>query len=798
MVLGPHSPHAALSARQREVAKLIAAGASTRDIAEKLSLSPRTVETHVATIFEKLGVRTRAQLIALLAADTAVDPRTEGHVEPLRRTAQQTLIGRDNDISAVATLVANNRVVTILGTGGLGKTQMALHISEQLRDAFPDGTWFVDFAGLTSGEFIAPEIAHALNLTLPRDDDAQAALEARLKNTAALLVLDNCEHLIGRAAAIVAKLVRACPRIWILTTSREPLGITGEATYRLPALDVSSAAALFLARASAIDSRFSVDDDGARAITEICRRLDGIPLAIELAASRTTMFSPRQLLARLEGRFALLEGGLRDVLPRHKSMRALIDWSYEHLPDDEKSLFRRLHVFSSKFSLEATQAVSGFDKNREFELIGLLSSLIDKSLVSLERENDATSYRLLESMRDYARLKSEELGEADIVANLYTRYLRDSLIAIGEKMAFTTSAQAMLFFRNHIGDIRWSLDWALRSHQIVTGANLLLATEFLWSSRSIGEGITRIEAYLAALGDEHPILSSRLLSHLTELQWRIGERERAIETAARALHLARASRNDAALAWALIAEATVVIFKDPSRTLAHLTELEALPNLGEATRREGRQLRARLTYLNGDFERASALYAELIERDRRTGNPMGEAQNTWMLANVAFKAGRPEKAVEIGRTARALLEPLDDFWAIALVTRGLAAFLIASNSYDEACRVAADALGLYRDVDPQNAHVGTLVEIVALVAAARGAFARAAMLQGFAIAASQRTGGVVYPASARTVRERLEQRLVTGLDAEELAALRARGARLSVADATALAMASTDESITSA
>jgi predicted ATPase/DNA-binding CsgD family transcriptional regulator len=782
-----------LSARQREVAKLIAAGDSTRDIAEKLSLSPRTVETHVATIFEKLGVRTRAQLIALLAADTAVDPRREGRAEAVRRSPQQTLIGRETDISAVATLVASNRVVTILGTGGLGKTQMALHVSEQLSDAFPDGTWFVDFAGLTSGEFIAPEIAHALDLTLPRDDDAQAALEARLKHTAALLVLDNCEHLIGRAAEIVAKLVRACPRIWILTTSREPLGITGEATYRLPALDAPSAAALFVARASAIDSRFCVDDDAMRSIAEICRRLDGIPLAIELAASRTTMFSAKQLLARLEGRFALLEGGLRDVLPRHKSMRALIDWSYEQLAEGERSLFRRLHIFSGKFSLEATQAVSGLGNDREFELIGLLSSLIDKSLVSLERENDATSYRLLESMRDYARLKSEELGEADAVAKLYTRYLRDSLIAIGEKMAFTTSAQAMVFFRNHLGDIRWSLDWALRSHEIVTGANLLLATEFLWSSRSIGEGITRIEAYLAALSDEYPIIRSRLLSHLTELQWRAGKQERAIETASQALGLARTTGDDAAIAWALIAEATVVIFKDTRRSFELLTEFEALPTRGEATRREGRQLRARLTYMGGDFERAAELYRDLIERDRRTGNPMGEAQNTWMLANVEYKAGRPDRAVQIGRTARALLEPLQDFWAITLVTRGLAGFLIATESYDEAERVAADALRLYRDVDPANPHVGTLIEILALVASVRGASPRAALLHGFAMAVAHKAGGVIHRSSTLAVREDLDRRLAAALASDELAALRVRGSQFAIDDAIALALAADSE-----
>jgi predicted ATPase/DNA-binding CsgD family transcriptional regulator len=789
VVLGPHSPHAALSARQLEVAKLIAGGVSTREIAERLALSTRTVETHIATIFEKLGVHTRAQLTAALsAADASAPAGGETQTGSIPRNPQP-LIGREADISAVAALVASNRVVTIVGTGGLGKTQTAIRVAAHSVEAYRDGVWFVDFASLASGDFIPMEIAQGLKLSLPMGDEARDALAARLQNKSALLVLDNCEHLIGPMAAVVAKLVRACPRIAILSTSREPLGITGEATYRLPPLEIAHAAALFVARAKAIDNHFTIDGEGSRAIAEICRRLDGIPLAIELAASRSTMFSPNQLLKRLEGRFALLDGGLRDALPRHKSMRSLIDWSYEQLADGEQSLFRRLSVFTGKFSLEAAHAVSGLSNDREFELIGLLSSLIDKSLVSLERENETTAYRLLESMRDYTRLKSDENAETDCVARLYTRYLRDALIAIGEKMAFTTSAQAMFFFRNHLGDIRWSLDWALRSGEIVTGAELLLATEFLWSSRSIREGITRIEAYLAALGDDRAVIRSRLLAHLTELRWRAGEQDRAIETAAQSLRLARASGDDAALAWALIAEATVVIFKDPARTLALLTELEALPTLGEATRREGRQLRARLTYMNGDFERAAALYADLIDRDRRTGNPMGEAQNTWILANLEYKAGRPEKAVEIGRSARALLEPLDDFWAIALVTRGLAGFLVAIEAYDEAERVAADALALYRDIDPGNAHIGTLVEILALIVAERGAFARAAMLQGFALTATGKSGGAVCRSSTLAVHERLDRRLAGALGAEELADLRARGARLSAEDATSLAMA---------
>jgi predicted ATPase/DNA-binding CsgD family transcriptional regulator len=787
---GPHPAHAVLSARQRAVAKLVAAGHSTREIADKLSLSPRTVETHIAAIFEKLGVRTRAQLTALVGGMD--DARTDAHIGNIPLTPV-SLIGRETDCSAISLLAAKNRVVTILGTGGIGKTQTALRIAARSAHAYADGVWFVDLAPLTSGAFVPMEIAHKLNLSLPGTEDAQDALVSRLKNTTALLVLDNCEHLVHTVASIVGKLARACTRLTILTTSREPLGISGEATYRLPTLDAASAAELFIARARAVDNRFSVDEDGSRAITEICRKLDGLPLAIELAASRSSMFSPKQLLGLLECRFALLEGGPRDVLPRHKSLRALVDWSYDQLDEWKQSLFRRLSIFLGTFSLEAAAAIAGLAEDREFELIDSLSSLIDKSLVSLERESDATTYRLLESMHEYARMKLEERAETGDVARLHARYLVRQLSAINRTAKFATSAQAMLFFNNHLADIRAALDWAIQPNEILIGAELLIEIEFLWSSRSIVEGITRIEAYLAALGDRHPIHGSRLSSHLAELYWRTGDQDRALEAATRALNLARPCGDDTALSWALIAEATVNVYEDPDRALALLRELDTLAGASEASRQEGRQLRARLMTIREDFDQAAALYRELIEEERRLGNPVGEAQSTWMLANIEYRVGRPEKAVELGREARALIEQSRDGWAIATITRSLAGYLLSTGAYDEAERAAADALAIYADIAPESTYAGALVEIMATVATTRGAFVRAATLSGFANAIAEKPGAVAYISWTRALHDRLDQLLVASLSTNELTILRERGARLSAVDAIAIAVAMDDD-----
>jgi tetratricopeptide (TPR) repeat protein len=248
-----------------------------------------------------------------------------------------------------------------------------------------------------------------------------------------------------------------------------------------------------------------------------------------------------------------------------------------------------------------------------------------------------------------------------------------------------------------------------------------------------------------------------------------------------------------AIGWALIAEAGACVLKDPVRAGALLEEFETLVDLGESARQAGHQLRARLAYMENDFERATALYEHLIDEDRRSGNVSSEGHSTWMLANIEYKVGRPERAVELGRVARDLIERTKDVWLISMVNRSLAGFLVASDAYAEAERTAWDALALYAEIDPSSTHVGTLVEILAFVAATRGAYDRAATLLGFASAAAARPGAVVYRSSTLAVRERLERCLADAIAAgalreRELAALRERGARLRAEDAIALAM----------
>ena len=327
---------------------------------------------------------------------------------PLQMTS---FVGREREIAKITDLLGAHRLVTLVGSGGIGKTRTSLQVAADLLDGSGNGVWFVELAPLASGEYIPAAVAQALGLSLPPEGDSVANLVKVIKSWQALLIFDNCEHLIEGAARFISAVIRGCPKISVLASSRQALGVAGEMTFRLPSLAVddgivgvvtsareaaiSPAIALFAERATATNDSFSLTDENASTVAEICRRLDGIPLAIELAAARVKMLSPRQLHDRLDERFRVLTGGSRDVLPRQQTLRALIDWSHDLLDERERALFRRLGIFVSGFTIEGAAAVGGDETIDEFEVFDVLASLVEKSLVLAEPDGDALRYRLL-------------------------------------------------------------------------------------------------------------------------------------------------------------------------------------------------------------------------------------------------------------------------------------------------------------------------------------------------------------------------------------------------------------------
>ena len=351
---------------------------------------------------------------------------------PLQPTS---FVGRDQELEEAIKLVSGSRLLTVTGVGGSGKTRLALQAATSLLDAFPDGVWFVELAPVAEPDGVARAIAATLGVREQSGQSLEDVLIDHLRSLELLLILDNCEHVLDPSAWIAQRLLAAAPRIRILATSREMLGVAGEVPYHLrsmgfpnmdePAEVISrfDAVRLFTARAEAVRSGFRVTSENARAVASLCHRLDGMPLAIELAAARLRILSPEQIASRLDDRFRLLTGGSRTALPRQQTLQAAIDWSYDLLDDQEKVLFDRLSVFQGGFTLEAVEAVCASPPLEAHRVLDLLSHLVDKSLVVAAEGRDGVRYRMLETLRQYGRERLAE-GDTEEVREAHATYFR--------------------------------------------------------------------------------------------------------------------------------------------------------------------------------------------------------------------------------------------------------------------------------------------------------------------------------------------------------------------------------------
>ena len=361
---------------------------------------------------------------ALVAAPERL-PDTRRHNLPAELTS---FVGRRKELLELPGVLASSRLLSLTGAGGVGKTRLAVRLASGLVNEFPDGVWLVDLAPLSVPDLVAQTIATALGVREGPQRSARDALLDTLRDRELLLVLDNCEHLIAACAELVEALLRGAPALRILATSREALGVSGETVCRVPSLSLpealasvpvdalvdSEATQLFIERASAVDPAFTPTPDNADAIARICRRLDGIPLAIELAAARVVVLSPEQIEARLQDRFRLLTGGARTAVARQRTLEATVDWSYQLLSDVERQLLSRLSVFPAAWTLEAAEHVCGGDGIDEHDVLDLLSRLVSKSLVVVDSEfAGERRYRFLETVRQYARERLVQAGAAD-------------------------------------------------------------------------------------------------------------------------------------------------------------------------------------------------------------------------------------------------------------------------------------------------------------------------------------------------------------------------------------------------
>lgn len=456
---------------------------------------------------------------ALQEADAAVMRQAfaghDAHPNNLPRELT-SFVGREREVAEVKRLLGMTRLLTLTGSGGVGKTRLVLRVASDLVGAFPDGVWLVELAGLGDPTLVPQATASALGV---REQPGRSLLDTLIdvmRPRTCLLVLDNCEHLVAACATLANGLLRTCPGLTLLATSREPLGIAGESVWRVPPLTLPDgsgddaladspstlaryeAIRLFEERARAALPAFSLTNQNAPAVVQICRRLDGIPLAIELAAARSRGLAPEQLSTRLNDRFRLLTGGSRTALARHQTLRALVDWSYELLSEPERVLLQRLSVFAGGWTLDAAEVVCAGDDLETGDVLELLLQLVDRSLV-LAEDTDAgrtpgVRYRLLETLRQYGAEKLYEAGDEDVMRGRHLSWCLGLAEVAGPSLRSrgTTDQDRRLDVEHD--NLRAALGWSLMSETSdeIRFRGQQLAEELAISDRTASTHVTHI------------------------------------------------------------------------------------------------------------------------------------------------------------------------------------------------------------------------------------------------------------------------------------------------------------------
>ncbi len=486
-----------------------------------------------------------------------------------------SFVGRDRELREVIGLARRHRLLTLTGPGGCGKTRLSLEAAAALLDDAPDGVWLVELAGLSDGALVPNAVAAALGVESRSARPSQEAVAAHVAERELLIVLDNCEHLVAACTGLVEALLRACPNLRMLVTSREPLHAAGEVDWRVPSLSRAEAARLFVERASSVSSRFAASEDNAAAVDEICRRVDGIPLAIELAAARVGVLAPAQIAERLHDSLSVLAAARRTALTRQQTLTATLDWSHELLDASERRLFRRLGAFAGDFDLDAVEAVCDGD-------LDVLARLVDKSLIVVEEHDGSSRYLLLDTVRHYAR---EKLGEAGERRELEARH-RDYYVELAEALGVAVEdpgPRARLALE--ADEMRWALRHALRSDPDVA-LRLAVALWRFWHDRGDRtEGARWLEDALRA-APEPSAVRAAALHGLSVLALRTSDHDRALSTATDAVAFFRGSDDSRALseelhhlgtmAWVFADFAGAVRWCHESQSIAERSELDSI------------------------------------------------------------------------------------------------------------------------------------------------------------------------------------------------------------------------------
>lgn len=555
-----------------------------------------------------------------------------------------TFVGRGAQMVEIRDLLTENRLVTLTGAGGAGKTRLAIEVAARMASHFPNGIWYTDLAPITHPEVVPVAVARALGLPDQPGSSITDALLRYVRDRHMLLVLDNCEHLLEASATLVTDMLEACSRVTVLATSREPLLVSGEVNWGVPSLSLTEEAIdLFADRARRARPDFAVNDDNAATVTEICRRLDGMPLAIELAAARVRALSLDEIVGSLHDRFRLLTGGARTAVRRQQTLRASVDWSHALLTESERVLFRRLAVFMGGFDLDAAQAVAGSTEVERFQVLDQLSLLVDKSLVTAENATGATRYRFLETVRQYALEKLGESGEADEVRGRH----RDHYTSMATRLdapARDDYEQLIEHAEMNVDNLRAAFSWSYENREIAKTLELAASLQPLWLARGrLVEGLAWLDAALTNRDENQPeprsAMRARALADFAVLNSWVDVTV-SLDQAQEALAIARGIDDPALLARALTACACITAHEPELARPYFEKAIDMARALGDSWRLS--QILGRQAY--GAFMAGDILAVEPVATEGRDladaiGDYFNARQCRWVLINVQSLRG---------------------------------------------------------------------------------------------------------------------------------------------------------------
>jgi predicted ATPase/DNA-binding XRE family transcriptional regulator len=823
------------------------AGMTQQRLAERAKLSVEAVSTlergarthpyreTVALLARALELSPEREALLESAIDVAHSPRRRSRVDAARpsllrivrldaeRTRRDNLpqqltsfIGRQGEVAEIAALLREHPLVTVVGAGGIGKTRVAVQTASELRDDYSDGAWIVDLASLVDQSLAASAVLNALQLPSTTSSSLDTVV-AYLKTRKLLLILDNCEQVIAHTRDVASAIVRSCPNVRILATSRTALEISAEHIYLLPSLAVPpdlqktalgglsyDAVALFVDRARAVDASFLLTDDNAGDVANICRRLDGIPLAIELAAARAKVLAPRQIAERLNQRFRLLISGDPAALPRHRTMTALLDWSYDLLTPREQMLFESLSIFAGGFLLEAVTAVCADDGEDDIAVVDLVASLATKSLLVAELVGNEHRYRLSESTRQYANSKLVAHGAQEELARRHAF----AYVELAERLdrVWETTPEREWLPGAHVELENWrtALEWALgKRRDVLLGLRLCALRQVVWRSFPLPEARRWVAAALAAVDEFTPLpLVARLEHAAADGAAQFAEREASLAAAQRALARYRELGDALGIAQAQRVAAVSLAVLGRSADAERLLQeaLDAARSLGD------RRLVATILQTNGmarslsgDFDGARSYLTEALGLAKALRADILVATIASNLGSNELDIGNPEAALRWNLDALATYRALNSPAMLPKIAGELASIsvaLVALGRFDEARNHATEGLDLARGL--QMAVFVTLsllylVVIVLLTSPVAGKrtddqVADAARLLGF-VDARLVAVGVPEPYRLPQEHDRALAVLRDAIHPNELAHLMTAGATMTEDEAIAQALA---------